>query len=139
VLCYCEFEVASDIKLVFYSSTITMMHGPINIRLFALFVNTYWLIHWFVDGLEFESSVMVVYAHQDTSTKETKICENKRYWFNLARLQHYEKRRLASSCLTLCPSVHSSAWNNSAPTRWIFMKFYIWVFFNNLFRKLKFH
>ena len=25
--------IASDIKLVFYSSTITMMHGPINIRL----------------------------------------------------------------------------------------------------------
>ena len=26
-------KMASDIKLVFYSSTITMMHGPINIRL----------------------------------------------------------------------------------------------------------
>jgi len=26
-------KTASDIKLVFYSSTITMMHGPINIRL----------------------------------------------------------------------------------------------------------
>jgi len=26
-------KIASDIKLVFYSSTITMMHGPINIRL----------------------------------------------------------------------------------------------------------
>ena len=25
-------KIASDIKLVFYSSTITMMHGPINIR-----------------------------------------------------------------------------------------------------------
>jgi len=25
-------NIASDIKLVFYSSTITMMHGPINIR-----------------------------------------------------------------------------------------------------------
>jgi len=25
-------EIASDIKLVFYSSTITMMHGPINIK-----------------------------------------------------------------------------------------------------------
>jgi len=27
--------MASDIKLVFYSSNITMMHGPINIRLTA--------------------------------------------------------------------------------------------------------
>jgi len=26
-------KIASDMKLVFYSSTITMMHGPINIRL----------------------------------------------------------------------------------------------------------
>jgi len=28
-------KIASDIKLVFYSSTVTMMHGPINIRLFV--------------------------------------------------------------------------------------------------------
>ena len=27
------------------------------------------------------------------------------------------------------PSVHLSKWNDSAPTGWIFMKFYIWVFF----------
>jgi len=27
--------MTSDIKLVFHSSTITMMHGPINIRLIA--------------------------------------------------------------------------------------------------------
>ena len=26
-------KIASDIKLVFYSSTITMMHGPINVRI----------------------------------------------------------------------------------------------------------
>jgi hypothetical protein len=32
-----------------------------------------------------------------------------------------------------------SAWNNSAPTGRIFMKFNIWVFFENLSRKLKFH
>jgi hypothetical protein len=29
-------------------------------------------------------------------------------------------------------SVRPSAWNNSTPTRRIFMKFYIWVFFDNL-------
>ena len=28
-------KIASDIKLVFYSSTITMMHGPINIRIIS--------------------------------------------------------------------------------------------------------
>jgi hypothetical protein len=30
-------KIASDIKLVFYSSTITMMHGPINIRSYTQF------------------------------------------------------------------------------------------------------
>ena len=29
-------KIASDIKLVFYSSTITMMHSPINIRCYLL-------------------------------------------------------------------------------------------------------
>jgi len=29
-------KIASDIKLVFYSSTITMMHGPISIRLLLI-------------------------------------------------------------------------------------------------------
>ena len=39
-------KIASDIKLVFYSSTITMMHGPINIRfvLQNLHINTKWKI-----------------------------------------------------------------------------------------------
>jgi len=41
-----EIKIASDIKLVFYSSTITMMHGPINIRLYRPnknFVTYNWL------------------------------------------------------------------------------------------------
>ena len=36
-------------------------------------------------------------------------------------------------------SVRPSAWNNSAPTGQIFMKFGIWVFFENLWIKFKFH
>jgi hypothetical protein len=36
-------------------------------------------------------------------------------------------------------SVCRSAWNNSAPTGRIFMKFDVWVCFENLSRKLKFH
>jgi len=35
-------KIASDIKLVFYSSTITMMHGPINIRLSYIHSINYW-------------------------------------------------------------------------------------------------
>ena len=37
-------------------------------------------------------------------------------------------------------SIRLSAWYNSAPTGWIFVKYDIWVlFFENLSRKLKFH
>jgi hypothetical protein len=37
-----------------------------------------------------------------------------------------------------CPSVRPPAWNNSAPTGRIFIKFNIWVFLENLLRKFKF-
>ena len=39
----------------------------------------------------------------------------------------------------VCLSARPSARNNSAPSGRISMKFYIWVFFENLSRKLKFH
>jgi hypothetical protein len=44
-----------------------------------------------------------------------------------------------SVCLSSHPPVRMSAWNNSAPTRRIFVKFDILVFFENLSRKFKFH
>ena len=34
-------RIASDIKLVFHSSTVTMMHGPINIRLLVWYYARY--------------------------------------------------------------------------------------------------
>jgi hypothetical protein len=46
-----------------------------------------------------------------------------------------KKRLLASSCL----AVRLSAWYNSAPTGRIFMKFDIWLFFENMSRKFNFH
>jgi len=39
-------KIASDIKLVFYSSTITMMHGPINIR-FNILLTFYYIFNKF--------------------------------------------------------------------------------------------
>jgi len=53
-------KIASDIKLVLYSSTITMMHGPINIRntkdvenfellLYAIFVHPWQQIHTWIN------------------------------------------------------------------------------------------
>ena len=41
--------------------------------------------------------------------------------------------------ISLIMPARPSAWNNSAPTWRIFMKFDIWVFFGNLSRKFKFH
>ena len=35
-------KIASDIKLVFYSSAITMMHGPITIRSLLILVADFW-------------------------------------------------------------------------------------------------
>ena len=43
--------------------------------------------------------------------------------FCQVRMQNCEKLLLASSCMPVCLSVRPSAWNNSAPTGRIFMKF----------------
>jgi hypothetical protein len=55
--------------------------------------------------------------------------------------QYYEKWLLASSRVR--PSVHSpvclSAWNNSAPTEQIVIKFGILVLFQKSFKKIQFH
>jgi hypothetical protein len=45
------------------------------------------------------------------------------------------RKAIISFVMSVCPS----AWNNSAPTGWIFMKFDIWAFFENLSRKDEFH
>ena len=47
--------------------------------------------------------------------------------------------KLASPCLSLRQSVRPSAWNNSTHTGSRFLEFYIWVFFENLSREMKFH
>jgi len=52
--------------------------------------------------------------------------------FQKLRKSHYFLRHT-------CPSVPLSAWNNSAPTGRIFMKFGIWVFFEHLSRKFQLH
>jgi hypothetical protein len=54
-----------------------------------------------------------------------------------AFLDTYAKLREGS--ISFVMSVRPSAWNNWAPTGRIFMKFGIWVFFQNLSRKFKFH
>jgi len=46
---------------------------------------------------------------------------------------------LRNTTVSFIMSVRLSAWNNSAPTAQIFMKFGIRVFFENLSRKFNFH
>jgi hypothetical protein len=48
-------------------------------------------------------------------------------------------RRATISSMSVRPSVRLSVWKNLAPTGRIFMKFDIRLFFENLFRKFKFH
>ena len=52
--------------------------------------------------------------------------------------QHDHQARLQNCEKWLLPSSFLSAWNNSAPTGEIFLKFYIWGFFKNLLRKSRF-
>jgi len=50
---------------------------------------------------------------------------------------------LRKTAISFVRSVHRSvglsARNNSVPTEWFFVNFYIWVFFENLSRKFKFY
>ena len=41
--------------------------------------------------------------------------------------------------MSVCPPVYSSAWNNLAPIGRIFMKFDVWLFFEYLSTRLRFH
>jgi len=79
-------------------------------------------------GIQLESCPTVdVSAH---FRRVRKIAKSDRY------LRHV---CLSYVCPSVRPSVRPSAWNNSALTGRIFMKFDVWVFFENLWRKFKFH
>jgi hypothetical protein len=64
-------------------------------------------------------------------------------WYRkcLGSFVNFEKRLYFRHvvCLSVRPSVSYSAWNNSATTERIFVKFYIRVLFENLLRKFNFH
>jgi hypothetical protein len=58
----------------------------------------------------------------------------------LGTLESFEKGPLASSCLSVCPSLRFAIWSNPVPTRQIFVKLCrgigikIWREFSNLFK-----
>ena len=70
---------------------------------------------------------------------EHKTCRNKTASLNMCSgfLGAFAKLRKAT--ISFVMSVRPSAWNDSAPTGRIFMKFDIWGFFENLSWKFKFH
>ena len=67
--------------------------------------------------------------------QEMKLCDK----VNLCVLGVFAKLQSVYQLRPVCLSVCPSARNNSAPNEWIFMKFDICVFFENLSRKVQFH
>ena len=76
--------------------------------------------------------IIAVYSEIHTKHINTLCGQNVEY---LGAFHECEKLLLASSRLPVCPS----DWKNSAPTGRIFMKFYIWVIFENMSRIFKFN
>jgi len=60
-------------------------------------------------------------------------CQALSVWF-LRRV-----RKMRKAIVSFVMSVRLSAWNNSVPAGRIFIKFYVWIFFEKLPRKFKFH
>jgi len=81
-------------------------------------------------------------AWRGLSRTVTENCNTQRRVTNpdVARSQNCEKATVSFvMCLSVCLSVYLFAWNNSAPTERIFVKFCTWGFFENLSRNLNFH
>jgi hypothetical protein len=61
------------------------------------------------------------------------------YFYPLLRAFAKLRKPTISFVMSVCLSVRTPAWNNSAPTVRIFMKFDTWIFFENISRKFKFN
>jgi len=71
-------------------------------------------------------------------TKQTNKCSVPSVLDSFAKFRKATISFVMFVCLFVCLSVGRSALNSSVPIKLIFMKFDIWVFFKNLFRKFKF-
>jgi hypothetical protein len=109
--------------------------GADTFRIF-LFVNAYlWLIYG-----SFATCYCTRVQFLCAFGRRFGVCKPKMWNDVLRRHSHWiwshltcEKRLLATSCPSVCPS----AWNKSAPTGRISIKYDIWVFFLNLSRKIQ--
>jgi len=59
--------------------------------------------------------------------------------FRIAFFVFLRVRETAKRTVGFVMSISPPAWNNSAPNERVFVKFYIWLFFENLCRKMKFY
>jgi len=136
------------------------LHAYQPTSLFKAEMHLYWALHWTLQSLTISThtirfntlhfhvlSVDCVYVF--CISEQTAILDlHKIDWFLVAFAKLQKKKRLLASpyssvrlsaCLSVHPLLRLSAWNNSAPTGRIFMKFDIWVFLEKLSRKAKFH
>jgi hypothetical protein len=65
------------------------------------------------------------------------LCRSVWFCIDFSAFANFRKANIGVF-LFVCPSVRSSAWNNSAPNEQIFIKISTWEFFKNLFRKFNF-
>ena len=120
-------KIASDINLVCHSSNITMMHGPLNIRL-ALPCLGAWTCNnqnsWWRD---YAAALCTSHARFDP--------RQRRPWLRFIVVFRRAGKIAESDRFVM--SVCKSAWSNSAPTGRIFVKCDIWIFFENLSGKIQ--
>jgi len=89
------------------------------------------IIHFFGSAFQFPISRTFCFPSSDTGKRFPNLSVKPKF------LSAFAKLRIVT--MRFVTSVYPSAWNNSVPTEWIFVKFESLVFFENVSRKLKFH
>jgi hypothetical protein len=86
-------------------------------------------------------SRLLATSHSTAFTVFRGFCKIAKSYYSLWHfcMYVYEYMHACMSVHSSVLSVNPSTWKNSAPTGKIFKKFDIWVFFENLSRKFKFH
>ena len=125
------------------TSTLKMAATGNNIQLWrkssltTAILAPYKLQHWYVAILQVHGTDLATWRQFSWKYRDRWEKVFGRMDFKLIR-KNCETRLLASSCLSVCLSVCPHG-TTGIPTGRIFMKFDIWVFFENLSRKFKFH
>jgi hypothetical protein len=91
-------------------------------------------------GLEPSLFVATYNRQADVINRSSKsITDTEELWKRLADFPLLDAFAKLRNVTITFMSIRPSAWNSSAPDGGVFIKFYIWVFFENLLRKFKFN